>query len=79
MPGWLSWVADWWNWCYDVFVWHPGGEDILAITVAGHVLGIALFLIMIGTAALFAVYLVIGVVIMVIDTVRGLPSTFWPY
>jgi hypothetical protein len=48
MPEWLSWLADWWNWCYDVFVWHPGGEDIFVVTLVGHVLGIVLFLFMTG-------------------------------
>src|SRR5688572_10974049 len=61
MPEWLSWLADWWSWCYDVFVWHPGGEDIFVITLVGHVLGIALFLVMTGAAAVFWVKLVVGV------------------
>jgi hypothetical protein len=77
MPGWLSWLADWWNWCYDVFVWHPGGEDIFVITLAGHVLGIALFLVMAGAAALFWVKLVIGVWLIVSNAVRSAFRYLW--
>jgi hypothetical protein len=79
MPGWLSWLADWWNWCYDVFVWHPGGEDFFLITLAGHVLGIALFVFMCWSAAVFAVSLVIGVGVMIVDTVRRLRATLFHY
>ena len=70
MPGWLSWLADWWSWCFGVFVWHPGGEDVFVITLIGHVLGIALFLIMTFAAAWFAVTLTSGTTIMIIDAVR---------
>ena len=79
MPEWLSWLADWWNWCYDVFVWHPGGEDVFAISLVGHVLGIALFLVMTGMAAWFVVALAIGATIMVVDAARRLRSALWPY
>jgi hypothetical protein len=79
MPGWLSWLADWWFWCFDVFVWHPGGEDVFVITLIGHVLGVALFLLMVWMAAMFAVTLAIGVVIMVADAIRRLRATLFPY
>ena len=79
MPGWLSWLADWWFWCFDVFVWHPGGEDVFVITLIGHVLGIVLFVLMVGMAAMFAVTLAIGAVIMVADAVRRLRATLFPY
>ena len=79
MPGWLSWLADWWNWCFDIFVWHPGGEDVFVITLVGHVLGIALFLIMVGSAAMFAVTLAIGAVIMAADGFRRIRATLFPY
>ncbi len=79
MPGWLSWLADWWNWCFDVFVWHPGGEDVFVITWIGHLLGAALFIVMIAMAAMFAVTLVIGAVILVADAARRLRTTLFPY
>ncbi len=79
MPGWLSWLADWWFWCFDVFVWHPGGEDVFVITLAGHVLGIVLFLIMTVAAAWFAVTLAIGAVIMVAEAIRRIRATLFPY
>ena len=79
MPGWLSWLADWWFWCYDVFVWHPGGEDVFVITLIGHVLGVALFLVMVWMAVMFAVTLAIGVAIMVVDAVRRLRAALFPY
>lgn len=77
--SWLSWLADWWNWAFDVFVWHPGGEDVFVITLVGHVLGIALFLVMTFAAASFAVTLAIGAVIMVAEAARRLRATLWPY
>lgn len=79
MPEWLSWLADWWNWAFDVFVWHPGGEDVFVITLVGHVLGIALFLVMTVAAAWFAVTLAIGAVIMVLEAVRRIRATLLPY
>ncbi len=79
MPGWLSWLADWWNWCFDVFVWHPGGEDAFVITLIGHVLGIVLFVIMTVAAAWFLVTLAIGAVIMVADAFRRIRATLFPY
>jgi uncharacterized membrane protein len=79
MPGWLSWLADWWNWCFDVFVWHPGGEDVFVITLIGHVLGIVLFVIMTVAAAWFLVTLAIGAVIMVADAFRRIRATLFPY
>lgn len=79
MPGWLSWLADWWFWCFDVFVWHPGGEDVFVITLAGHVLGIVLFLIMTVAAAWFLVTLAIGAVIMVAEAIRRIRATLFPY
>lgn len=79
MPGWLSWLADWWFWCFDVFVWHPGGEDVFVITLAGHVLGIVLFLIMTVAAAWFLVTLAIGALIMVAEAIRRIRATLFPY
>ena len=78
MPEWLSWLADWWNWCFDVFVWHPG-EDVFVISLVGHVLGIVLFLLMTGAAAWFAMTLAIGAVIMVVGAVRRIRATLFPY
>ena len=77
MPEWLSWLAEWWNWCYDVFVWHPGGKDIVVITLVGHVLGIVLFLVMTGSAAVFWVTLVTGVVLLVSNAVRSAFRYLW--
>jgi hypothetical protein len=79
MPGWLSWLADWWNWCFDVFVWHPGGEDYFVVTLVGHVLGIVLFLLMTWAAVIFVVTLAIGATIMVVDAVRRIRAALWPY
>ena len=79
MPGWLSWLADWWNWCHDVFVWHPGGEDYFVVTLVGRVLGIVLFLIMTIAAVWFLVTLAIGAIIMVVDAVRRIRATLFPY
>ena len=69
MPEWLSWLADWWRWCFDVF-----GD-----TLVGHVLGIALFVLMVGAAASFALKLAIGAVIMAGEAFRRLRSTLFPY
>ena len=77
MPGWLSWLADWWSWCFDVFVWHPGGEDYFVITLIGHVLGIALFVVMTGAAAALWVKLVIGAWLIVSDAVRSAFRYLW--
>jgi hypothetical protein len=77
MPEWLSWLADWWNWSYDVFVWHPGGEDIFVITLVGHVLGIALFLTMCWAVATFAVTLAVGVLLTIRNTVTSVVRYLW--
>ena len=79
MPEWLSWLADWWNWCFDVFVWHPGGEDIFVISLAGHVLGVGLFLAMTWMAGWLVLTLAVGVVVMVVDAVRRIRATLFPY
>jgi len=79
MPGWLSWLADWWNWCFDVLVWHPGGEDFFVVTLVGHVLGIVLFLFMTWAAVMFVVTLAIGATIMAVDAVRRVRRTLFPY